>query len=87
LRKQSLSWLSADLAAWRQALDRQPDKARAVVRRTLLHWQDDSDLAGVRGDGIDKLPEAERPAWRQMWKDLGKTLEKTGDNKKSAPSK
>jgi hypothetical protein len=45
-----------------------PPQARAVVARTLEHWQEYDDLAGVRGDeDLEVLPEAERAAWRALW--------------------
>jgi hypothetical protein len=78
LRKQALDWLNADLARCKQFLARQSDKVRAAVRQLLLHWRDDADLAGVRGDAIEKLPEAERPAWRQLWADVEQTLKQAG---------
>ena len=41
LRRQALTWLRADLAAWRQALPRSPQ----LVASALKHWQSDPDLA------------------------------------------
>lgn len=66
LRRQALDWLRADLAAWaRQAQDQPP--ARAQVRQTLRHWQQDAALAGVRdADALAQLPDAERPPWEQL---------------------
>jgi serine/threonine protein kinase/Flp pilus assembly protein TadD len=89
LRRQALSWLRADLAAWDQLVAKVPDKSRAVVQQALRHWQQDSDFAGVRGDGLARLPEAERQPWRQLWTDVEKTLKKanrsdTEDNKKES---
>jgi tetratricopeptide (TPR) repeat protein len=37
------------------------------VQETLRHWQQDANFAGVRGDALAKLPEAERQAWQQLW--------------------
>jgi tetratricopeptide (TPR) repeat protein len=74
LRKQALNWLKADLAAWSQILD------RAAMQKTLRHWQQDADFAGVRGDALAKLPEAaERLAWQQLWADVEKMLSKAND--------
>jgi serine/threonine protein kinase/Flp pilus assembly protein TadD len=78
LRRQALDWLLADLAARRQLLAKEPAKSRAAVQQTLRHWQQDTDFAGVRGDALAKLSEAERPAWRQLWEDVEQTLEKAG---------
>jgi serine/threonine protein kinase/Flp pilus assembly protein TadD len=74
LRRQALDWLRADLMARKQLLEKQPEQARAAVQRTLQHWQQDADFAGVRGDAVDKLPEAERQPWQQLWADVEQTL-------------
>jgi eukaryotic-like serine/threonine-protein kinase len=77
LRRQALDWLRADLTAWGRFLEKAPEKAGDTVERTLRHWhQDDPDLAGVRGDALAKLPEAERASWRQLWRDVEQTLGK-----------
>jgi serine/threonine protein kinase/tetratricopeptide (TPR) repeat protein len=89
LRRQALNWLRADLAIWKELLAKQPDKARARVQQTLRHWQQDADLAGVRGDALAKLPEAERQTWQQLWADVEQTLKRvnrkdTKDTKKKS---
>jgi hypothetical protein len=41
------------------------------VVQPLQHWQQDPDLAGVRGEAaLAKLPETERPPWRDLWKQV-----------------
>jgi tetratricopeptide (TPR) repeat protein len=78
LRRKALAWLRADLAAWRQQLEKDPDRARPAVRQQMQHWQRDGDLAGVRGtDALAKLPEAERRAWQEFWADVENTLAQT----------
>jgi serine/threonine-protein kinase len=75
LRRQARDWLCADLDAWGKVLQKGPDQARAAAAGTLRDWQEDTDLAGVRGPGaLAKLPEAERQAWRQLWTDVADTL-------------
>jgi tetratricopeptide (TPR) repeat protein len=65
LRQQALDWLRADLAAWAKATD------RALVQRTLQHWQEDSDFAGVREqEELAKLSTSERQAWISFWADV-----------------
>ncbi len=76
LRRQALDWLLADLAAWDQLLQKQPEEARPRVQFWLRHWQQDPDFAGVRGDAISRLPEAERQPWQQLWADVEETLKK-----------
>jgi len=67
LRGQALEWLKADLAAWR--------KHSEASRRTqaLRSWRADKALAGVRDEeGLAKLPEVERAAWRELWAEAQK---------------
>jgi serine/threonine-protein kinase len=73
LRKQALEWLTADLAA-RAKLAELPAERRNA-RQTIQHWQEDTDLAGVRGDAIAKLPKAEQAGWQKLWADVA-ALEK-----------
>jgi serine/threonine-protein kinase len=83
LRQQALTWLRADLTAWCQRMGSDPDKARATVLRTLRLWQQVPDLAGVRGDALTQLPEAERQMWQPLWADVEQTLG-TADDKGNA---
>jgi serine/threonine protein kinase/Tfp pilus assembly protein PilF len=87
LRKQALDWLVADLAEWSK-LAKMPSQ-RDRVLKTLQHWQQDTDFAGVRGpESLGRLPEAERQAWRQLWADVAETLGQARDRsagEKKAP--
>ena len=74
MRRQALDWLRADLTAWDKFLKKDPERACPAVQQTLRHWQQDADFAGVRGDALAKLPEAERQAWQQLWADVEQTL-------------
>jgi serine/threonine-protein kinase len=76
LRRQALDWLRADLALCRKQLQGDKPDDRAVVRRMLLHWQQDSDLAGIRGAALDKLPAEEQKAFTQLWADVAALLKK-----------
>jgi tetratricopeptide (TPR) repeat protein len=76
LRRQALEWLRADLAQYAQLVDKCPPPARAAVQQRLQHWRQDPDFAGVRGDALAKLPEAEREPWRELWADVATTLAK-----------
>jgi serine/threonine-protein kinase len=72
LRAQALAWLRADLAAWAKAAD------RALVRRTLTHWQQDADLAGVRDkQALAALPADERAEWEKLWAEVAGLLRET----------
>jgi hypothetical protein len=37
-----------------------------------------TDLAGVRGDALAKLPEAEREPWKKLWEEVDGLLAKVG---------
>ena len=76
LRRQALAWLRADLAAFGQLLKKKPGPDSSTVQQTLRHCQQDPDFAGVRGDALAKLPEAEREPWQQLWADVEQTLRK-----------
>jgi tetratricopeptide (TPR) repeat protein len=76
LRRQALAWLRADLAAYREFLDKNPEQARPGVQQRLRHWQQDADFAGVRGDSLAKLPERDRQNWHRLWTDVEGTLKK-----------
>ncbi len=82
-RRQAVAWLRAELAARARQADGGKAADRAQVRRALLHWQKDPSLAGVRDAAIlDKLPEAERAACRQLWADVADLLKKAGGSGK-----
>jgi tetratricopeptide (TPR) repeat protein/tRNA A-37 threonylcarbamoyl transferase component Bud32 len=66
-RSVALARLRADLAARIKALDGDT-LARAALGATLDHWKADGDLAGLRdSDGLAKLSEIEREAFRRLW--------------------
>ncbi|MDB5352022.1 MAG: serine/threonine protein kinase [Planctomycetota bacterium] len=67
LRAQALGWLRAELSAW----ERVGPGNKELVAQTLTHRKADADLAGLRDEaGLAKLPEAERTAFQQFWKDV-----------------
>jgi Tfp pilus assembly protein PilF len=75
LRAQALGWLRADLALWAKRADRGKPEVQPVLRRKLLDWQKDPDLAGLRDQGaVDKLPAAERAAWGTFWAEVDALL-------------
>jgi serine/threonine protein kinase/Flp pilus assembly protein TadD len=74
LRRQALGWLRAELTArTKQSKSWRPEEARQA-REALRLWQQDADLAGVRSEGLAKLPAAERQPWQQLWDDVAGTL-------------
>jgi serine/threonine-protein kinase len=77
LRRQALTWLRADLAAWARLVEKSPSQARPQVQRALHHWQKDTDLAGLREQAaLANLPQAERAAWSQLWADVAALLKR-----------
>jgi tetratricopeptide (TPR) repeat protein len=74
LRGQALAWLRADLALLTKIVTGSRPEARAGAGRFLQQWLEDSDFAGVRGEALAKLPEAERQLWRTVWADVAETL-------------
>jgi serine/threonine-protein kinase len=77
-RKQSLTWLRADLDAWAKRLT-DPDE-RGAVQNALKRWQQVPELAGVRDAvALKRLPEAEAAAWRAFWKDVSDLRGKAGN--------
>jgi serine/threonine-protein kinase len=68
-RKQAREWLRADLIAWGKKLDSNP-AANRLVQKTLMHWQADPDLAGLREPGaLNKLSTDESKECLALWKE------------------
>jgi serine/threonine-protein kinase len=77
LRHKALDWLRADLAKHAKGLDRGQAGDRAEVQKWMEHWQNDSDLTGVREpDAVAKLPADEKEAWRKLWAEVETLLTK-----------
>jgi tetratricopeptide (TPR) repeat protein/tRNA A-37 threonylcarbamoyl transferase component Bud32 len=81
LRRKALSWLQADLTQYAQLVDKSDKKVLAVVQERMQHRLEDPDFAGVRGDALAKLPEAERQEWQKLWDDV-ESLRKRAAEKK-----
>jgi serine/threonine-protein kinase len=82
LRQQALTWLQADLDAWAKFLDSATPERRVQTVGMLKHWQEDSDLAGVRG-ALAKLTDDERQDWTKLWADVDALLKRA----QAAPKK
>jgi hypothetical protein len=82
LRGQALDWLKAELNTWDRLLAG-PTRNGPFIARTLRHWQQDSDLVGLRDNAaLDKLPADEKKAWTQLWADVAALLKKAEAGKK-----
>jgi eukaryotic-like serine/threonine-protein kinase len=77
LRKQTLDWLRADLAAYAKLLESGTPAAGALVQRQMRHWQQDTDLAGIcDAAALAKLAAEEQKAFTQLWADVAALLKK-----------
>jgi hypothetical protein len=77
LRKQAAEWPRADLAHWAKLAASAKPADRNLVRQRMKHWQEDTDLAGVRdAKGLEKLAAEEREAWQKLWDDVADVLRK-----------
>ncbi|HZY90956.1 MAG TPA: hypothetical protein VFE78_39395, partial [Gemmataceae bacterium] len=75
VRGQALGWLRADLALWQKQTDPGKAESRALAQRTLRHWQQDSDLSGVRDkQTLAGLPAYERAQWEKLWAEVADLL-------------
>jgi hypothetical protein len=74
LRKQALDQLRADLAAIRKL----PAADRAFAHEILDHRLVDEDFVSVRDPrALERLPPAEREAWRKLWADVRELRDRT----------
>jgi hypothetical protein len=77
LCKQALNWLRADLALHTRQLQTGKPADRAAVPKVLKHWQQDSDLVGLRdAAALARLPAEERAACERLWADVSALLAK-----------
>jgi hypothetical protein len=85
LRGQALGWLRADLALRRKQAGSAKAGDRAAAAAALRHWQEDTDLAGVRGkEALAALPATERAEWDRLWTDVADLLRRLDAGKPAA---
>jgi tetratricopeptide (TPR) repeat protein len=83
LRKQTLGWLRADLDLWAKQAENGKPPVRAVILKTLQHWQKDTDLAGLRDTAaLAKLSDAERADFQKLWADVAALVKKCSEKDK-----
>jgi len=76
-RTQARDWLRADLGLRSKQLGSGTAEDRAAIVQALQHWQQDSDLAGIRDkEALAKLPAEEQEACTQLWADVAALLKK-----------
>jgi hypothetical protein len=77
MRKQALDWLRADLVLRGKQIQSGLPADRTAALQALRHWQQDSDLAGIRDKAaLAKLPADEQEACTQLWADVAAMLTK-----------
>jgi serine/threonine-protein kinase len=77
-RAQARQWLMVDLAARTKQMQAANPADRERLRETLAHWEDDSDLAGLREPAsLNHLPPDERQQCRALWSDVQARLTET----------
>jgi serine/threonine-protein kinase len=82
LRQQALTWLQADVTGWSRGLDTGSPAFRDNVRQSLESMQRDPALAAVREEtALEKLPEAERTAFRQLWTNVAELAQRSGEKR------
>jgi len=83
LRSQALDWLKAELKALEKLLASGQPQVRAAVVQALQHWNQDSDLAGIRAArALAGLPEAERQEWQEVWAEVEALLKRAREPKR-----
>jgi serine/threonine-protein kinase len=86
LRAQVLDWLRADVALWTRQLQSGQPADRAAVQPALRHWQQDTDLAGLRdAKALARLPADEQKAFAQLWADVAALLKKAEKEENPGP--
>jgi superkiller protein 3 len=82
-RRWALTWLRDDLKAYEGLAVQTNPAVRQAVRQRLLHWQEDSDLAGLREPAtLAKLPDTERSECQKLWADVAALLKKCSAGEK-----
>src|SRR5262249_10086398 len=81
LRRQALTWLRADLAAWTSLVDQGAPEARQLAQQKLRHWQKDTDLASLRDPAAlarrPRCPAGDQEACRKCWPVVAALLART----------
>jgi serine/threonine-protein kinase len=80
-RRQALTWLRDDLAAYATQLAADPSSGPRVAQR-MRHRQADPDLAGLRDPAqLARLSAEERAACERLWVDVAALLQRAQDRK------
>jgi serine/threonine protein kinase/tetratricopeptide (TPR) repeat protein len=86
LRAQSHMYLTGEFENWTKRLLTGKADDCALIVDTMKFWQKDTDLDSLRGDHLEKLPEAERQQWQVLWKRVAELEQKAFEaSSKSSP--
>jgi tetratricopeptide (TPR) repeat protein len=78
LRTQALAWISADLAAWRQALAAGGPRAAPAVHAAMRAWLAEPGFGPVRHPlSLAALPPAEAAEWLALWAEVRALRDRT----------
>jgi serine/threonine-protein kinase len=78
-RKRARQWLADELASVDERMSGASAADRARLRNTLMHWQANADLAGLREpSALDKLPADERKECLALWDEVATVLKRGG---------
>jgi serine/threonine-protein kinase len=76
LRKQALDWMRAELVYYEKlAAGNYRDRTRVI--NVLRRWNEDADLAPIRGEALKLLPSPERVEFERFWADVGELVQKS----------
>jgi hypothetical protein len=67
LRQQALDLLKVELNAWSNFRDSGPLQDKPTIMKQMLHWQKDTDLAGIRDAAMAQLSADEQKEWQALW--------------------
>ncbi len=82
LSEQARQWLCDDLSAYRQSTPKADSQVRQMIAQRLRHWQQDTDLAGIRDkDRLALVPAPERQKSVKLWKDVAQLLKELAESK------
>jgi hypothetical protein len=77
LPQQARAWLLADLAAYVKCLNTEDRQAPGLVRRRVVPWKYDPQLASLRDpDAVAELPAEEQEACHKLWAEVEAVLQK-----------
>ena len=72
------AWLRTDLAMWTETLNSGSPAARVAIRRLLMHWQADAELAGLReASALDRFSTDERQDCLALWNEVAALFRRT----------